>query len=733
MPSETEPLLPRYEDDTSRQRQLHQKLHSYQMIRAIFEGYMPTTEQTIVNLRTLLASDVLNLRNQDIGSVGRQLVRDCRLWVQVFIEFLQQNNSQDQLQEFLWRLARSRVEVDSERVSREAAHVKARADTKAAYDSFRTVGGLLLTNADFRLFVDDIVTVGRQIFADTTDSLAESSKRVAEQVKPPEEEEQALQGPGADEGHARSKAEVNEDVAHVADVAGEGVAQTSHDAVQSAKEHLSGRERDTLLFRLKQAVQRLRERTDYSDSVATLTQLVARYAKIYVDVAENTASVAQEDLEVNADLKRAVDEFWILLRSFGSAEEWDRLQEKFHNVLRHANKDPEFDDLLGEVGTSLQDMLTNPEFFDSAPQKLDELKQHSDKVGSETTLRKDVDDFLAQTKRTIRTVPEDPAVSKLINATKKIYQDAWGAYNDKKADLPADLVNVFLPVLLRTIQYIPIPRLEISAPEMDLLLENLILEPGHTVHFSSFLPYRMHLLTRNDIDVVKTHSKRTETLIKTAFTVTVQGLNISAEDFGYWFRTHTGFFHLKDEGIASFYLDRRGIDISLDIEVGRGSLEQIFSLRGVRVCIHKLDYTVKRSKWRFLLWLTKPLLKHLVRRVLEKKIAEEIVAATFALNRELVFARERLRAARIANPQDLATFVRAVLARLKPADSDVETRIGLEPPGKGVFKGVYAPGSLAKTWHEEATRAQEAVEDGDETHGIGHTWHNDIFNVPARH
>ncbi|KAJ5170741.1 uncharacterized protein N7500_003524 [Penicillium coprophilum] len=700
MPSETEPLLPRYEDDTSRQRRLHQKLHSYQMVRAISEGYMPTTEQTIANLRTLLASDVLNLRNQDIGSVGRQLVRDSRLWIQVFIEFLQQRNGQDQLQEFLWRLARSRVEVDTERVSRQAAHVKARADTKAAYDSFRTVGGLLLTNADFRLFVDDIVTVGRQIFADTAESLAESSKKVAEQVKPSEEEEQALQGAGADEGHELSKAEVKEEVAHVAGVAGEGIAHTSRDAVQSAKEHLSGRERDTLLFRLKQAVEKLRERTDYSDSVATLAQLVARYAKIYADVAESTASVAQEDMEVNADLKRAVDQFWNLLRSYGSAEEWDRLQEKFHNVLRHANKDPEFDNLLGEVGTSLQDMLTNPEFFDSAPQKLDELKQQSDKVGSETSLRKDVDDFLAQTKLTLRTVPEDPAVSKLVNATKKVYQGAWGAYNDKKADLPADL--------------------------------NLILEPGHTVNFSSFLPYRMHLLTRNDIDVVKTHSKRTETLMKTAFTVTVQGLNISAEDFGYWFRTHTGFFHLKDEGIASFYLDRRGIDISLDIEVGRGSLEQIFSLRGVRVCIHKLDYTVKRSKWRFILWLTKPFLKHLVRRVLEKKIAEEIVAAMFALNRELVFARERLRAARIANPQDLATFVRAVLARLKPADSDVETRIGLEPLDQGVFKGIYAPGSIVKTWHEEATRAQEAIEDGDETRGLGHTWHNDIFNVAGR-
>lgn len=590
-----------------------------------------------------------------------------------------------------------------------------------------------MTNSDFRLFVDDIVTVGRQIFADTAESLAESSKAVAKQVQPSAEEESALQGAGADEGHDLSKDQLREEVAQVASAASEGVTHTGHDAVQSAKEHLSGRERDTLLFRLKQAVQKLRERTDYSHSVATLAKLLQRYAKIYAEVAENTASVAEEDLQVNADIKRAVDEFWGLLRSFGNAEEWDRLQEKFHNVLRHANKDPEFDTLLGEIGNSLQDMLIDPEFFESAPQKLDELKQQSEKVGTETTLREDMDDFLAQTKRAVRSVPEDPAVYKLINATKKLYQETWTAYNDNKEELPADLVNVFLPVILRTIQYIPIPRLEISAPEIDLLLENLILEPGHTVNFSSFLPYRMHLLTRNDIDVVKTHSKRTETLMKTAFTVTVQGLNISAEDFGYWFRTHTGiFFHLKDEGIASFYLDRRGIDISLDVEVGRGNLEQIFSLRGVRVRIHKLDYQVKRSRWKFLLWLTKPFLKHLVRRVLEKKIAEEIVGAAFALNRELVFARERLRATRIANPQDLATFVKAVLARLKPADSDVEARIGLEPLKGSPFQGVYAPGSIVKTWHEEATGAQEAIEDGDETHGLGHTWQNDIFNIAGR-
>ncbi|KNG83256.1 hypothetical protein ANOM_008261 [Aspergillus nomiae NRRL 13137] len=731
MSQETEPLLPRYEEDTTLQRRLHQKLHSFQMLRALSEGYLPSTDQVIINLRTLLASDILNPRTQDIGSVGRQLIRDCRIWIQVFIELLRDKNSDDKLQEFLWHLSRSRASLDRGQVAQHASHVKARQDTKAAYDSLRTVGSLLLTNADFRLFVDDLTTVGRQIFSDTAYFLSDTSKQVGEQIKPSQEEVDAVQGAGADEGQAPSSEELRQEVAQVVEAAGNGAARTGQEAIKSAKEHLRGQEKDTLIYRLKQAVLKLRERSDYSDSVATLATLVQRYAKTYANAASDIITTTEEEVEVNEDLKQAMQQFWTLVQSLGDAEQWKALEQRFQKVLQHAHRDPEFERLMGELGSSVQQMLTDPSFYDSASEKLSELEEKSKKVGTESNLRQDVDAFLEQAKRALRTAPEDAAVTKLLDATNKLYKDAWDGYYERKSELPSDILEVFYPVLLRTIQHIPIPRLEVMAPELDLLLENFILEPGHTVNYSSFLPYRLHITTRNDIDVLKRHSKRTTADLKTTFTVTVMGLNVSASEFGYWLRTHSGLFRFHDEGIASFYLDKRGIDISLDIEVGRERLEQIFTLRGVRVVIHKLDYKVHRSKWKYLLWLTKPFLKHMLRRVLEKKIAERIVAAAFALNRELVFARERLRAARIANPQDLATFVRAVLARLQPV-SDVETRIGFDAPGKGVFKGVYAPGSLTKVWHEEALRAQEAIEEGDESYGLRRTWRNDIFNVPTR-
>ncbi|KAL4742320.1 hypothetical protein BDV11DRAFT_202821 [Aspergillus similis] len=731
--AETEPLLPRYDDETSRQRRLHQKIHTYQMLRAFSEGYMPSTEQAVANLRTLLAFDIFNPRNPDIGSVGRQLVRDCRLWIQLLIEFLQTKNGEDQLQEFIWHLSHGRATIHAGQLTQRAADTKVKADTRAAYDSLRTVGNLLLTNADFRLFVEDLTTVGREIFSDTAFSLSRASRKAGKKLKPKQEDQEALSGAGADEGHTVSNEELREEVTHVADVAKNGLVQTGMGAKESVEEHLTGKEQETLLYRLKQTVLKLRERRDYMDSVAILARMLQKYASVYVNAATDVVATAEDETEINEDLKEAIRKFWALLQTIGDPKEWQALEQRLHNVLQHASGDPEFENLVSEIGSAMQEMMTDPDSFDSAQEKIGELKEKSKQVGAESSLRKDVDEFLAQAKRALHTISQDESVSKLTSASRKLYKDVSDGYHNRRGNLPADMLEIFLPLVLRNIQYIPIPRLEISAPEVDLLIENLILEPGHTVNYSSFLPYRMHVTTRNDIDVVKRHSKRTTANLRTMFTVSVSGINVSASEFGFWLRTHKAlFFYLKDQGIASFYLDKRGIDISLDVEVGRDRLEQIFTLRGVRVRIHKLDYKVHSGRWRFLIWLTKPFLKHMIRRVLEKQIAESIVQAAHALNRELVFARERLRAARIASPQDLFTFVRAVLARLTPAPNpDIDARVGIDAPGSGVFKNVYAPGSLVKVWNDEARQAHDAVEEGEETPGLHRTWRNTIFDVPV--
>jgi len=88
-----------------------------------------------------------------------------------------------------------------------------------------------------------------------------------------------------------------------------------------------------------------------------------------------------------------------------------------------------------------------------------------------------------------------------------------------------------------------------------------------------------------------------------------------------------------------------------------------------------------------------------------------------------------LRAARIANPQDIGTFLKAIFTGISfKSDPDVYSRVGLDAPDKGIFKDVYAPGSIVKLWHEEIKRAQELAEFGDQTDGMTPTWRSDVFD-----
>lgn len=124
-----EPLLPRYQDDTSLQRELHQKLHTYQMLRALSKGYMPSNEQVIINLRTILAADLLNPDNEGLSDSGQALVHYTKQWLKQFIEMLQHKNSEDQIQDFIWNLSNARVSVDMAAVAERTSRAKAKADT----------------------------------------------------------------------------------------------------------------------------------------------------------------------------------------------------------------------------------------------------------------------------------------------------------------------------------------------------------------------------------------------------------------------------------------------------------------------------------------------------------------------------------------------------------------------------------------------------------------------------
>lgn len=126
-----DPLLPQYHDDTVLQRELHRKLHTYQMLRALSQGFMPSNEQAIVNLRTILAADILNPDNEELSDSGRALVHYVKVWLKQFMDLLQHKNNSDQIQDSIWYLTKSRVSVDVDDILHRASKAKSKAQTAA--------------------------------------------------------------------------------------------------------------------------------------------------------------------------------------------------------------------------------------------------------------------------------------------------------------------------------------------------------------------------------------------------------------------------------------------------------------------------------------------------------------------------------------------------------------------------------------------------------------------------
>jgi hypothetical protein len=696
------------------------------MLRALSKGFMPSNEQAITSLRTLLASDFLNPDNAQLSDSGQALVHYTKQWIKQLIELLQHKNANDQIQDFIWYMSKARVSVDMEHIAQRASKAKAKADTAAVYQSLQTVGSLLLTNSDFRLLLGDLSVVSREVFKDTAFALSEASKEAGKRLEPSAEEQGAVKKPGKDSQSPPSQQDFADQTQEVSQVLTETASTVVEEAESSIMQKLEGPEKDTMIHRLKDVVVNLRRRRDYSDSVSTLSLLLKRYAMVYSRIAQDTLQAAEEDVDRNPETDRALKNFWIFLKSFGEANEWDELENRAKAVMEHGREDPDFENLVSQLGNALQEMFTDPSFFDHAEQRFQEFRAKFKQISSNSSLRDDVDGLLTRLQSTVHSVLRDKDVTALLKTSATIASILSPKGHYTNTDLVADSINVFVPRLIQSIQYIPIPRVEIATPQVDLLLENLILEPGITVNHTSFFPYKLRIETLNDVEVRKARF-RTVSAMKTLVRIRIDGLSIRGEEIGFWLRAHSGLLRFLDEGIASFELDERGLDIQLDLEIGRDRLEKIVSLRSVRVRIHKLNWKLRKSKFSFLSWLFKPLLKPIIRKTMEMKIATAIGEGLHAANRELLFARERLRATRIADPEDLKTFFKAVLARLTPAeDPDLYARVGVTQPGHGVFENVYAPGSIVKLWRDEATQAPQRIRENERD-----GWRNSIFDVHA--
>ncbi|MBE3045766.1 hypothetical protein IMZ48_25115, partial [Candidatus Bathyarchaeota archaeon] len=306
---------------------------------------------------------------------------------------------------------------------------------------------MLPNNSEFRFFLGDLTTIGREVFRDTAFSLSAVSKEVGKEVAPPEGNGHAGKSPHPDTQHPPSSHDFKEDAAEVTRVVYEGAGKVAKDASASVSDNVSQEERETLLARLKETVLGLRQKPDYNESVSALSLLLRRCIKAYTRTLSKAAESLEEDFHRNRETDLALYNFWKFVTSIGDKERWEDLEDAFKAMLGNAKDDPNFEQHLDQVGDLLQAMLTDPEFYDSSEDRFAELYDKLRLKGA-PGFRRDIDVFLSKLRLACSSAWQDDDIRHITDTAKNVSNILQ---KSSARELTSDCMNVLAPTLIDAI------------------------------------------------------------------------------------------------------------------------------------------------------------------------------------------------------------------------------------------------------------------------------------------
>ena len=152
----------------------------------------------------------------------------------------------------------------------------------------------------------------------------------------------------------------------------------------------------------------------------------------------------------------------------------------------------------------------------------------------------------------------------------------------------------------------------------------------------------------------------------------------------------------------------------------------IFKVRSVRVKVHSLKFSIHGSKRDYLYKTLRPLATVLIKRQIQKAVADAIKTGLEYVDGQLVSVRDRMDEARASSDTSRTDVLRAAFQR-KKEEAEVSTVSEKGSERKSQFKVVAKRDSaiLPQHGHESgwATKAQERAEAA----GTGESWHSDAY------
>ncbi|KAJ5779547.1 hypothetical protein N7457_007267 [Penicillium paradoxum] len=723
-----------------KEKDINQKLQLFGIYHAFKNSKLPSNKQCDIALNTALNSKALTSPPSELSSDGKTLVADLRNVIDAAKKMLLVKNEGELIQDFVWQ-AQKITAGDAQRPELPVNKDIGQQDANKVVDGLKTLGTLMITNGEFRKLLSDAMTLGKDIAAD-------ASQMAANQVRPSEEDLARIDTPAEDNvWHEKPniskedlKSKFKKNKADRESIASASVAENdsaisskskTKEYADKTKNYLSEKvpkeRREQTIWRLKKMVIEIQGHGDYQQAVETLLSMAEQYAGHTKDVSKQGESATRDVLKTDS-VQDVQHNLRTLIERFANNTSLDSFFDSLNTIYRDAERDPELRNWFKGVNNLIRKSLREQGFImeDECNRQWNELydkgryllreryRGHSDRIVEEIK-------FLADQ------FERDPQNQALAEAFQKLFKDLGRDAEGQvtfKPDLLRDLRDVIIPRIFENVRYVPIPRIEVADPMVDVVVENLCIESDNlmpnVVEFGSDNYFRWGRK--------KISNKRDNKIM-----ISMSGIQADLRDVSYYIKKKEGFPTITDRGIMDIFLGGEGLSIKIAASTAqKNDKEHFVKLDKVNVTIKNMDIKLRKSGHKLLFNTFKPMLFRVVRPALQKVVEGQIREGfrkgdLFAkdIHTEALRAQEAAREDPENAPTIFSRYADAIRARAQAQakqakgavkrDTQVQTVMTLHD---SIFPEVELPGGVSSKATEYAELAAK-----------GNRWESPIFSL----
>lgn len=341
------------------------------------------------------------------------------------------------------------------------------------------------------------------------------------------------------------------------------------------------------------------------------------------------------------------------------------------------------------------------------------------------------DRILDEAKFLVNQFDQDAQNKQFAQSVNKLFLDLGNDENGKptfKPHLLKDLTEIIIPATFEKIAYIPIPRIEYSDPQVDAVIENLVLESDN------FMPNLLEIHNENHMRFGR---KKIAGSQQHAIEVKVSGVQMDLRDVSLYINRKKGFPSLKDTIIADILLAGDGFSFTLKMSTAsKKDSQHFFKCDKVDVTLKDMKLKIKKSKYKPLFNLAKPIalraMRPAIQKAAEKAIKDNFNKADAFLRQVQIEANRALEEARNDPgnaPNIYKRYTEALQKQIllgkekaeevKKAVDDKKVNVAITKEDS-IFPNVHLPGGISS----KATEYKELAKKGEK-------WESPVFSIGA--